>query len=36
MGDFNKKFVIREAESILEEFGKKGSEEKKTNYQFEK
>ena len=29
MGDFNKKYVIREAENILEEFNKKDKEEKK-------
>ena len=29
MGDFNKKFIIREAENILEEFDKKDKEEKK-------
>ena len=29
MGDFNKKFVIREAENILEEFNKKSKEERK-------
>lgn len=29
MGDFNKRYVIREAENILEEFNKKDKEEKK-------
>ncbi len=29
MGDFNKKFIIREAENILEEFDKKDKEEKR-------
>ena len=29
MGDFDKKFVIKEAENILEEFNKKDKEERK-------
>ncbi len=29
MGDFNKKYIIKEAESILEEFNRQDKEEKK-------
>ena len=29
MGDFDKKFIIKEAENILEEFNKRDKEEKK-------
>ena len=33
MGDFDKKYIIKEAENILEEFDKKDREEKKSKQQ---